>query len=151
MFNPLKIIDWIGDVTKSLSVPSHSEDPTTWRRAVRAFIILLTVGLSLHVLWSAGLLRVGEYGFIGPARAAEKAIEAKLKPLQESVDSTQQGMRAILRALYNERIREKVRHRCDTDDPERRADINRQLDSLKREFKTLSGEDYGDEPTCEQV
>lgn len=149
---------FFADLWKSTSVPGPDDDPTHWRRAIRASMILIGLVAIGLALWSAGAL---QYVGISPpilADEVDRKITKRLEPLEEKinetagkVDRTNHIAVAILRGLYDERVRQKVRQRCETEDAEKREDLNQQLERIKREFERLSGQAYGAEPRCDQV
>jgi len=121
-------------------------------------IIFLTIIIGLHLAWSWGHLAA--MGFVGPAYADEqqkilaevdRKIDEKIKPLQDKMDSTERTSKAILRAIYLPQVRAKVAERCASDSTAEKQAINTELDRIKAEYESLSGEEFGREPTCEQV
>lgn len=158
MLNPIKAVEWAGDLFRSINVPAPDVDPTSWRKAVRAMIILLAAVVGMHLAWSWGHLAA--LGFVGPAYADEQErilkqvdtkIDEKIKPLQDKIDSTERTSKAILLAIYLPQVRSKVAERCASDDTQEKQEINRELDRIKAEYESLSGEPFGREPSCEQV
>lgn len=160
--NPVRVIDMIEDACHSLAVPKDGEDPRPWRKAVRAFLILIVAANLGHFIWAWNGLQY--VGVSGPALAddvhelereilieVDDRISEAIVPLQEKAESTDRMTRALLRASYRPQIEAKVRERCDTTDARERAAINTELYRLKREYADLAGEPFGEEPTCDQV
>lgn len=143
---------WFVDIfTGWLRPPKPSEDPTPWRQSVFTTLSLLLVYSACHALWSFGLMT--SYGYAGPIteEQVDDKIAAAVKPLQDKVNSTDQTSKAILKALYLPQVRAKVRERCDTTDAQKRANINRELDRIREEYKNLAGHEFGPNPRCDEV
>lgn len=143
---------WFADIlTGWLRPPKPSDDPTPWRQSVFTALSLLLLYSACHALWSLGLM--ASYGYAGPVTETQvdSKIAAAIKPLQDKVNSTDQTSKAILRALYLPQVRAKVRERCDTTDAQKRANINRELDRIREEYKNLSGHEFGPDPRCDEV
>lgn len=130
-------------VLEALRPPSKHEEETeedkrvrAWRWSVVVSILLIIVIGSLHLGSVSGAFE--SVGIHGLANTAEVKQNKEI------------GL-AILRRLFSEDVRRKVRERCRADNDEDREKANIDLQNLLRQFELEAGEEYGDLPGCEDV
>ena len=123
-------------LASALWPPKEGEDATNWRWGVFGAIMLVTLVLTVHIVSVKGYLSV--FGISGVAYASD-------------VEEINMKTSAILYGLYAPQVRAKVRERCDTEDAVEREKINQVIDSIKREYRRLSGVEFYPMPTCGEV
>ena len=128
--------DRIVEAARGIMPPDKDEDPRPWRVNVFWSLLVIIVVLTFHLASASGYLE--RIGISGVANATE-------------VQQNGKTARAILRRMALPEIRAKVRERCHAESAADRERINRDLDRILEQFKTDTGEDFGDLPTCADV
>lgn len=131
--------DRLVQAARGIMPPDKDDDPEhvrCWRVNVFWSLLIIMVVLGFHLSATSGMLE--PLGISGVANASE-------------VQQNGKTARAILRRMALPEIRAKVRERCHADTAPKRESINRDLDRILEQFKTDTGEDFGDLPTCAEV
>ena len=132
----VRAIERVLKAARGIIPPEADEDPRPWRINVFLSLLVIALVLGFHIASSGGWL--SGIGISGVANATEVKQNGKTA-------------RAILRRLALPEIRAKVRERCHAETALERETINRDLDRILEQFKTDTGEDFGDLPTCAEV
>lgn len=139
------------DGAKQLRPPDHGTDPHHWRWVVFWCLVLIIPLTLTHI--ATATFGAEWFGIARYARADEvdEKIAKAITPIETKISGTQRTMDSILKAIYLPQVRQKVRERCDTKDARERQKINVELDRIKTEYRTLSGNDFGTVPSCNEV
>jgi hypothetical protein len=139
---------------KSIGVwpPDEGKPMKPWMMSTFFVLWFAVIVLGVHLAFDKGYgLGVIELTPVARAEEVDEKIAQAVEPIKEQVQVVDDRTVAILRLQYAPIIREQIRARCGEQDAERKEKINQYIDSLLKQFKSDTGQDYGRTPTCDEV
>lgn len=151
----------IGTALKALIEEPTPEQKRYMRRMILPAIVFV------HITWACGWLPsigIPLQGFVFAADLDRRVKEA-VKRTDEKIDAVAKEQAATTALAKNieamllenlmegtrAKIREQVAKRCKTEGRIEREEINREIDRLQKRYRTYSGGEKYDEPTCAEI
>lgn len=134
-----------------------------WRRSVGVMqVVTLLALISLAAILTVGVPLAGRVAW---ADEIDKKVSEAVKATDEKIEAVAKEQRATSKVLKNveamllenlmestsAKIRSQVAKRCKTEGRVEREEINREIDRLQKQYKTYSGGEKYDEPTCNEI